>query len=71
MKLIKKIIFEQSDAHRLWLDVRYKNHRAQRLYQSEGFIREGVLRECILYNQNYESLIVMSLLRAEYHKEAE
>lgn len=69
LKLIKKIVFEQLKAHRLWLDVRYKNHRAQNLYQSEGFTKEGVLRECILYNGSYESLIVMSILEMEYYNE--
>lgn len=42
---IKKIVFDKLKAHRLWLDVRLKNYRAQQLYQSEGFIKEGVLRE--------------------------
>jgi diamine N-acetyltransferase len=66
LKLVKKITFEQLNAHRLWLDVRYKNHRAQNLYKSEGFIKEGILRECILYDESYESLIVMSVLKSEY-----
>lgn len=66
LKLIKKVAFEQLDAHRLWLDVRYENHRAQHLYCSEGFTKEGVLRECIFYNGSYESLIVMSILKDEY-----
>lgn len=66
LKLVKKVAFEQLNAHRLWLDVRYKNQRAQNLYKSEGFIEEGILRECILYNRNYESLIVMSILKNEY-----
>jgi len=66
LKLVKKITFEQLNAHRLWLDVRYKNHRAQNIYKSQGFIEEGILRECILYNGNYESLIVMSILKSEY-----
>lgn len=66
LKLVKKITFEQLNAHRLWLDVRYKNHRAQNLYKSEGFVKEGILRECILYDGSYESLIVMSVLKSEY-----
>lgn len=66
LQLVKKIAFEQLHAHRLWLDVRDKNQRAQRLYKSEGFTKEGLLRECILYNGNYESLIVMSILEDEY-----
>ena len=67
LKLIKKIVFEQLECHRLWLDLRYKNLRAQNLYQSEGFTREGVLRECIFYNGHYESLIVMSILKNEFN----
>jgi RimJ/RimL family protein N-acetyltransferase len=59
LKLVKKVAFEQLNAHRLWLDVRYKNQRAQNLYKSERFVEEGILRECILYNDNYESIIVM------------
>lgn len=61
LKLVKKITFEQLNSHRLWLDDRHKNQRAQNLYKSEGFIEEGILRECILHNGNYESLIVMSI----------
>lgn len=70
LKAVKKIAFDQLHAHRLWLDVRYKNHRAQNLYKDEGFIEEGVLRECILYDGSYESLIVMSILESEYDKAA-
>lgn len=66
LKLVKKITFENLNAHRLWLDVRYKNQIAQDLYKSEGFIEEGILRECILYDGNYESLIIMSILKNEY-----
>ena len=66
LRLVKKVVFGQLNAHRLWLDVRYKNQRAQNLYKSEGFVEEGILRECILYNENYESLIVMSILKNEY-----
>jgi Acetyltransferase (GNAT) family. len=41
LKLIKRIVFEQLKAHRLWLDVRYKNHRAQNLYQSEALLKRA------------------------------
>lgn len=66
IRLIKKIAFEQMNAHRLWLDVRSKNYKAQKLYKSEGFKEEGILREAIFYNGDYESLIVMSILENEY-----
>lgn len=66
LQLIKKLAFQQLNAHRLWLDVRVDNLRAQRLYLSEGFVQEGILRECVLFNGGYESLIIMSMLKNEY-----
>ena len=66
LRLIKEIAFEQLKAHRLWLDVRYKNIRAQNLYKSQGFIKEGILRDSIFYNGSYESLIILSILENEY-----
>lgn len=57
--------FNELAAHRLWLDVKVANERAQRAYQRAGFVREGVLRDALLTNGNFESLIVMSMLRHE------
>jgi len=47
LSLIKKWCFEINKAHRLWLDVRVNNVRAQHVYKSQGFICEGILRECV------------------------
>ncbi|GFZ29809.1 N-acetyltransferase [Clostridium zeae] len=69
LKQIKQIAFEKLNAHRLWLDVRINNSNAQKLYKSESFIEEGILRECILNGDMYESLIVMSILKNEYEAE--
>lgn len=66
LRLIKKIAFNRLGAHRLWLDVRCKNLKAKSLYKSEGFVEEGILRECVFYNGEYESLIIMSILKEEY-----
>lgn len=66
LKLVKGLAFNDLKAHGLWLDVRLKNIRAQNIYKSEGFKEDGVLRECIFYNNKYESLIVMSILKNEY-----
>lgn len=49
-------------AHRLWLDVKSTNTRASNLYLSEGFIQEGIIRECLLGNDGFESLVLMSML---------
>jgi RimJ/RimL family protein N-acetyltransferase len=70
VRLVKKLAFEKLRSHRLWLDVREKNNRAQYVYRSQGFKDEGKLRESIIYNGNYESLIVMSILETEYERTA-
>ncbi|MEO0934330.1 MAG: GNAT family protein, partial [Cyanobacteria bacterium J06641_2] len=66
LQLIKKLSFEDFSAHRLQLDVKGKNLRAKKLYESEGFIVEGCLRECLKTADKWESLILMSMLRKEY-----
>ena len=58
--------FGRLDAHRLWLDVKVRNDRARRVYERAGFTREGVLRDAILTDGTYESLIVMSILKSEH-----
>lgn len=66
LRAVKRMAFEELKAHRLWLDVREKNERARRLYESEGFIVEGTLRECVSVEGGWESLVLMSLLEQEY-----
>ena len=69
LRLVKRLAFEELKAHRLWLDVKEHNLRARHLYESEGFVAEGVLRECIKAEVGFESLVVMSMLYGEYHGE--
>ena len=52
--------------HRLWLDVFDTNPRARDLYESYGFQYEGALRDAILRDGEYYSLVLMSLLDHEY-----
>ncbi len=66
LKAVKELAFNKYQAHRLWLDVREFNQRAQSLYLSEGFQIEGTLRECVKMGDRFESLIVMSMLTSEY-----
>ena len=66
LKLIKSLAFGQYGAHRLWLDVKDHNERARHLYETEGFVVEGVLREALKTSDGYESLVLMSVLSHEY-----
>ena len=68
VRAVKRLAFAERGAHRLWLDVKEDNRRARRLYEAEGFATEGVLRECLRRDDGFESLVVMSMLAAEYHK---
>ncbi|MDX2273662.1 MAG: GNAT family protein [Cyanobacteriota bacterium] len=68
IKIVKSLAFETYQAHRLGLDVKDHNQRAQAVYRSAGFVVEGIMRECSKSAQadHYDSLLLMSMLRAEY-----
>jgi RimJ/RimL family protein N-acetyltransferase len=70
LQLVKRLAFEDLHAHRLWLDVKDHNARARYVYESEGFITEGTLRECYRVGDAFESLVVMSMLKSEYERES-
>lgn len=66
--------FEDHGAHRFWLDVFDTNKRARHLYAAYGFREEGAMREAVLRDGEYHTLVLMSLLDREYtagvHSEA-
>lgn len=66
IKLIQEYVLENLNLHRLWLDVKENNVRARIVYNQVGFIEEGVLRECLIAGDQYESLVIMSILQSEY-----
>jgi RimJ/RimL family protein N-acetyltransferase len=66
LRTTKKVAFDDLGAHRLWLDVKTHNTRARALYESEGFVVEGVLRESVRTDRGFESLTVMSMLQPEF-----
>jgi diamine N-acetyltransferase len=66
LRVAKKVAFDDLNAHRLWLDVKHRNGRAKALYDSEGFVVEGELRDAVKTSEGFESLVVMSMLRSEF-----
>jgi RimJ/RimL family protein N-acetyltransferase len=66
LRVAKKVAFDDLNAHRFWLDVKMRNSRAKALYDSEGFVVEGELREAVKTAEGFESMIVMSMLRSEF-----
>ncbi|MBR4903322.1 MAG: GNAT family N-acetyltransferase [Selenomonadaceae bacterium] len=67
LKLLMKWTFEVKRFHRIWIDCKDYNYIALRLYESLGFVREGVLREIILNDGDWENLIVLGILDREYY----
>lgn len=66
LNLLLKWTFEIKKFHRVWIDCKEYNSIALHLYESSGFIREGVLREIILTDGVYENLIVFGMIDREY-----
>lgn len=66
MKLLKAWAFDDMGAHRAWLDCKDYNARALHLYESEGMVREALIRETILCHGAYENLVILGLLDREY-----
>jgi RimJ/RimL family protein N-acetyltransferase len=66
LEVVAKKVFDEYQAHRLWLDVFETNTRARHLYETFGFRVEGTLREAVFRDGNYHSLVLMSLLDHEY-----
>ncbi len=68
LRQLKQMVFETYGAHRFWLDVKDFNPRARHLYESEGFILEGCLRDAVKTANGYHSMYVMALLQPEYQR---
>ncbi len=67
VRFVKEYCFEELKCHRLWLDVYTDNENAISLYKSEGFVQEGLLRECKKSGEGYRSMVIMSMLEQEYN----
>ena len=70
LRVLKRIAFDDLGAHRFWLDVKALNTRAAGLYETEGFVTEGRLRDAVrvgaLTASGFDSLVVMAMLQPEF-----
>ena len=71
LKMLKSWAFDDLHFHRAWLDCKDHNARALHVYESEGLIREGLIRETILTDGVYENLIILGILDREYRTRRE
>lgn len=66
MKAVIDHLFTTTPTHRLELDVYSINPQAIAVYERLGFIREGVMRDALLWEGNFFDAIQMSVLRPEW-----
>jgi RimJ/RimL family protein N-acetyltransferase len=59
-------LFGQLRLERIWLATDADNLRAQRLYESVGFKREGLLRHAYYQDGRYQDDVRMAILREEW-----
>lgn len=67
-RLILEYGFRILKLHRIELEVYDFNPRAQHVYEKVGFIKEGVRRDVLLWEGQYHSAIVMSILAHEFQE---
>ncbi len=68
-KMIQKALkkgFDELGMHRISLGVYQTNTAAIRCYEKSGFVKEGLLRDVLLHNDEWWSLLEMSILRSEW-----
>ena len=71
IRLIENYVFNTLKCHKLHLRVWTYNSGAIKLYRSEDFFEEGIIRDCAMKNHRYLSYIVMSMLEDEYYAQVE
>jgi RimJ/RimL family protein N-acetyltransferase len=65
-RLMLKHGFENLNLNRIYLYVFVENVRAIKVYESAGFIKEGVLRQAMYKNGHYNDIVLMSVLHSEW-----
>jgi len=66
--LLKKWCFEIYQARRLWLGLVTYHQVALHVFEKQGFVREGILRQCARIDNEYQSLVILSMLKEEYEE---
>ncbi|MFB5763720.1 GNAT family N-acetyltransferase [Paenibacillus medicaginis] len=68
VRLAMEFSFENLKLNRLQLEVFSHNVRGVKAYEKAGFKKEGILRQSLLYNNQYFDEIIMGMLKQDYNK---
>lgn len=66
IKIVLKFVFEKLALNRLQLEVFSHNLRGIKAYEKVGFVKEGTLRQSLLYNDTFSDEIIMAILKSDY-----
>jgi RimJ/RimL family protein N-acetyltransferase len=66
LRAVARAVFQETEAHRLWLNVFPENQRARRVYEAFGFVMEGVARESAFSRGAHRDVAILSILRREW-----
>ena len=66
IEMMIHFVFLELKFNRLQLEVYSHNTRAIKAYRKLGFVKEGVLRDALLYDGNYSDEVIMSMLKTDY-----
>jgi RimJ/RimL family protein N-acetyltransferase len=67
LKAVVDFVFNETPAHRFWLGVFPENARARRVYETVGFVAEGVSRGSVLFRGIFRDELIMAILRTDIH----
>lgn len=68
IKIVLRFVFDQLNLNRIQLEVFSHNLRGIRAYEKVGFVKEGVLRQALYFNDTYSDEIIMAMLKSDYNK---
>lgn len=60
--------FAMLNLHRIELDVYSFNKRATHVYEKIGFVKEGIVRDGLFFNNKYYDEIIMGILENEFRE---
>ncbi len=67
-QLMVDYAFETLNLNRVQLHVSKENERAVNIYEKIGFIKEGVLREAMYFDNRYVDFYLMGILKTDWEK---
>ena len=68
MRILMRFVFEELKLNRLQLEVYSHNVRGIKAYEKLGFVKEGILRDSVIYNGQYSDEVIMSMLMRDYNR---